>query len=219
MSERIEKPVDPRDVAHPFTLPNGTHLLLKHITQKDFEDLDVWVRQQYMKNTNQATEGMNVVEKQEFRLAALAYAATLTFQYGEGRDILYGSAWGMARLMYQMIQNPPFSFDEFKVMLYPDGYVNPEGTELLGRMLSLTNTGAIQPDIETLARKVVELNYPKSEKSGIIENTISDMMREAIDTEKTNSRSAMTQEAAVALGRMEQSVEDIKKMNAELLGS
>jgi hypothetical protein len=44
-------------------------------------------------------------------------------------------------LMYQMIQNPPMSFDQFKTMLYPDGFVNLDGQDLLGKMPSIGVTG------------------------------------------------------------------------------
>lgn len=158
------KKVDPRDIAHPFTLPNGTAITLKHITQKDYEELDKWVRQQYMKNVTEATRYLNVVEKQEFLLAALGKAAKLTFQWGEGRDILFGSCYGMARLMYQMVQNPPFAFDAFRDMLYPDGFITLEGITLLGDMLSITTTGEIHDTTEKLVAAITE-NVTQQDKT------------------------------------------------------
>jgi len=210
MSE--EKQVDPRTVAHPFTLPNGTPVILKHITAKDYEELDVWVRQQYMKNVTLATDGMNAVEKQELLMAALAYCAKLTFQYGDGRDILFGSAYGMSRLMYQMIQNPPFTFEQFRDMLFPEGFVNVEGMDLLGKMLSLTNTGEIQPDVDTLIEKIVEINTPVN-ADGEPDEVMADLLREDIKEKVAGGSSAMAQEAMNALDRMEQSVEELKKIN------
>ena len=207
--------IDPRTVAHPFTLPDGTPVILKHITHKDFEELDVWVRQQFMKNAADATRYMNVVEKQEFMIAALAHAAKLTFQYGDGRDILYGSAYGMARLMYQMIQNPPMSFEQFKTMLYPEGFVTPEGTDLLGKMLSLTNTGEIQPDIDTLVEKIMELNA--TQEDGTINEIASDMIRQSIDGERDNSMSAMLQEARNRQSERDRLVEETQQLADELV--
>jgi len=203
--------VDPRDIAHTFTLPDGTPVIVKHITQKDFEELDVWVRQQFMKNATDATRYMNAVEKQEFMIAALKEAAKLTFQYGDGRDILYGSAYGMARLMYQMIQNPPMSFEQFKTTIYPDGFVTPDGLKLLGDMLSITNTGEVQPDVDTLLQKVMELNPPK--KDGTIDAVVGGMLREAVPA---TGESAMAQEVQRNLTNLERLVDDVKEKHEEL---
>ena len=84
---------DPQKRTHPFVLSNGETVLIKHITSKDYDELNTWIRNQYMANCTDATTDMNIVEKQEFRLAALSHAASLTFLYGDGRDILFGSVF------------------------------------------------------------------------------------------------------------------------------
>ena len=146
---------DPQKMTHPFELPDGTTVLIKHITARDYDELNRWVRQQYMANCSEATRYMNVVEKQEFMLAAMAHAATLDFLHGDGRSILYGSTYGMTRLCYQMIQNPPFSFEQFKAMLFPEDFVEEKGLWIVGDMLNLANTGKIDRTMKDAMDKIV----------------------------------------------------------------
>ena len=79
--------------------------------------------------------------------------------YGDGKDILFGSVYGWARLGYQMIQNPPLSFERFSKMLFPDDFITEHGMVAIGDMLSICNTGEIvreeEEKVET-GRDIVE---------------------------------------------------------------
>ena len=173
MSEQERKPeTDPQKRTHPFELPNGETVLIKHITSKDYDELNTWIRKQYMENCGEATQYMNIVEKQEFMLAALAHAASLTFLYGDGRDILFGSVYGMARLCYQMIQNPPFSFEKFKNMLFPEDFIEEQGVLVVGDMLNLANTGKID-------RSIMDTPQPAQE-SDVVEKVVGEMISESV---------------------------------------
>lgn len=122
----------------PFNLLGKTDLLLRPLGRADYDALNQWVKKQYMANVKEATSALDPTEKQEFLLAALSQASKLTFQYGDGREILMESAYGLSRLAYQLIDKPMFSFEEFNGMLFPDTFLNLEGMTAIAEMIETT---------------------------------------------------------------------------------
>ena len=130
----------------PFVLPNGQAVVLGYLRKEDYNLLNQWVKTEYMKNVSTATADMNPIDKQDFRLAALSHAAKLTFQLGEGRDILFGSSYGVSRMVYQLIQNPPLPFEEFNKLLYPNGFITLEGMDVVNAMLDALYGPPVAPE-------------------------------------------------------------------------
>lgn len=128
-----------------FELPSGQAVLLKPLKREDYEELNKWVRKQYLENVREACIGLNPAEKQDLLEAALSHAAKLSFQHGDGREILLESAYGLARLVYQMIYKPEMSFDRFNSVLFPDGFMTVEGMDTLSAMLE-TGYGVLPKD-------------------------------------------------------------------------
>ena len=98
-----------------------------------------------MENVREACIGLGESEKMELRLAALSRAATLTFQEGEGRDILLSDIQGFARLGYQLIDNPALTFDEYFKIIYPDGILTEDGLKNIIDMMNAAYGG--EPEI------------------------------------------------------------------------
>ena len=114
---------------YPFTLPDGTNVLVRE-------------------NVREAWLGLGEQEKMELRLAALSRAATLTFQEGEGRDILLSDIQGFARLGYQLIDNPGLTFDEYFKIIYPDGVLTEEGLKNIIDMMNAAYGGEAELPVD-----------------------------------------------------------------------
>ena len=122
---------------YPFTLLNGTAVLVKAYGPRDYEELNRWVRKKYMENVREACIGLDEQEKLELRLAALSKAARLTFQEGEGRDIVLSDIQGFARLGYQLIVDTGLTFDEYFKIIYPDGILTEDGLKSIIDMMNV----------------------------------------------------------------------------------
>ena len=130
---------------YPFTLPDGTNVLVRAYGVEDHTAVNRWIRLKYMENVREACIGLGEQEKMELRLAALSRAATLTFQEGEGRDILLSDIQGFARLGYQLIDNPTLTFDEYFKTIYPDGILTEDGLKNIIDMMNAAYGG--EPEI------------------------------------------------------------------------
>ncbi len=120
----------------PFVLLDGRTVLVGPLVRSDYDELNRWVKKQYMSNVREAVIGLDSQERMELLLAALDKAAMLTFQFGVGREILMGNAYGQARFAYQMIDRPPFSFDEFVSLLFPGDLLDEPGIKCVTDMIN-----------------------------------------------------------------------------------
>jgi len=161
-----------QDELIPFMLPNGIQVMLGHLRQKDYESLDNWVRQRYMSNVKSVTEGLPAYEKQEFLKVALTEASKMTFQFGEGQNILLSSTYGVCRMSYQTIRNPQMSFEEFHEMLFPEGFLNEQGVETMAEM-----TAALYGQGKSLDQMVAEKQERDREEE--IDNAIVSLASDA----------------------------------------
>lgn len=118
-----------------YTLPNGQCVLLKILNRADYDSINQWIQKEYMKNVTEAVYGLDPISRQELLLAALDKAASLSFQFGNGKDILLGSAYGLTRLVYQLIDNPPFTFDAFNQLVFPQTFLTVDGLMTITQML------------------------------------------------------------------------------------
>lgn len=121
----------------PFTFKDGTTVLVRPLTLDDYHVLDEWVRSEYMKNVSAALKVLGAVERQTFLMTALDRVASLTFQYGLGSEILNGNAFGLCRLAYQLIENPPFTFEGFFEKVFPEHRFSDEGLQTVVDLASL----------------------------------------------------------------------------------
>ena len=121
----------------PFTLPNGMAVQLYPLTERDYTEIDAWIKHQYMENVVSACNRLPREEREQLMKVALEEAAALTFQHGHGNKILLSSTHGVTRLAYQLIRKgTSMTFDEFHRILFPEGFLTVEGTEALNNMLT-----------------------------------------------------------------------------------
>lgn len=121
----------------PFTLPNGTVVNLHPLTERDYNEIDAWIKHQYMENVVSACNRLPREEREQLMKVALEEAAALTFQHGQGNKILLSSTFGVSRLAYQLIRKgTTMTFDEFHSVLFPDGFLTVAGTQALNNMLT-----------------------------------------------------------------------------------
>ena len=161
----------------PFTFKDGTTVLVRPLTLDDYHVLDEWVRSEYMKNVSAALKALGAVERQTFLMTALDRVASLTFQYGLGSEILNGNAFGLCRLAYQLIENPPFTFEGFFEKVFPDHIFSDEGLQTVVNLSNMVYENGVEPardkdgNLETapspisrdIARQMDELNEAVSE--------------------------------------------------------
>ena len=134
---------------YPFTLPDGTAVLVRAYGVDDHTAVNRWIRLKYRENVREACLGLDEQEKMELRLAALSRAATLTFQEGEGRDILLSDIQGFARLGYQLIDNPGLTFDEYFKIIYPDGILTEDGLKNIIDMMNAAYGGEAEIPVDS----------------------------------------------------------------------
>jgi hypothetical protein len=121
----------------PYTLPNGQVVNLYPLTERDYNEIDSWIKHRYMENVIDSCKMLPREEREQLMKVALEEASALTFQHGHGNRILLSSTLGITRLAYQLIRKgTTFSFDEFHNILFPDGFLTVEGTNALNEMLS-----------------------------------------------------------------------------------
>lgn len=154
------------DKAVAYKLPNGQEILLKPLVMEDYESLNKWVRDQYMENVTKACAGLNPIEKREFLLAALSHASTMTFQFGDGYDILMGSVFGLSRLVYQLIDRPSMSFENFNKSLFPNGFIDFAGVTVVNEMLDAAYIH-VAKELEQEAEQAEILEKQKQKKKGL----------------------------------------------------
>ena len=161
----------------PFTFKDGTTVLVRPLTLDDYHVLDEWVRSEYMKNVSAALKALGAVERQTFLMTALDRVASLTFQYGLGSEILNGNAFGLCRLAYQLIENPPFTFEGFFEKVFPEHRFTDEGLQTVVDLSNMVYENGVEPardkdgNLETapspisrdIARQMDELNNSVSE--------------------------------------------------------
>jgi hypothetical protein len=120
-----------------YTLPNGQVVNIYPLTERDYNEIDGWIKHRYMENVVDSCKMLPRDEREQLMKVALEEASALTFQHGHGNKILLSSTLGVTRLAYQLIRKgTTFSFDEFHNILFPDGFLTVEGTEALNDMLS-----------------------------------------------------------------------------------
>ena len=156
----------------PFTFRDGTTVLVRPLTMEDYKVLDEWVRSEYMKNVSAALKVLGAVERQTFLMTALDRVASLTFQYGLGSEILNGNAFGLCRLAYQLIENPPFSFEGFFEKVFPEHRFSDEGLQMVVDLSNMVYENGVEvgrdengmpktapsPISQDIARQMDELN-------------------------------------------------------------
>jgi len=120
----------------PYTLPNGQTVNLYPLTERDYNEIDGWIKHRYMENVVESCKMLPRDERESLMKIALEEASALTFQNGHGNKILLSSTFGVTRLAYQLIRKgTTFSFDEFHNILFPNGFLTVEGTNALNEML------------------------------------------------------------------------------------
>lgn len=149
----------------PFTLPDGTAVLVRPYDSKDIEAMNRWVKKKYLENVRDVCYGLDEQTQLELRLAALNNAAKLTFQHGDGRDIVMGDIRGFAQLGYLLIENPPFSPEEYFKKLYPDEVLTEDGLKNLLEMMGV----AYQTDEEVAQGGKSEQTDKTTESNGPVE--------------------------------------------------
>ena len=103
-----------------FTLPNGVTVQIAPLKQDNFENLTKWIRRRYMQNIRMVLEDFPLEEQEKLLNRAVKDAALMSVKTEEGLQVLYESVYGYARLCYELIQEPPFTFDEFSKIIFPD---------------------------------------------------------------------------------------------------
>jgi hypothetical protein len=142
----------------PFTLPNGQVVSLYPLTERDYNEIDSWIKHRYMENVVDSCNMLPREEREQLMKVALEEASALTFQHGQGHRILLSSTLGITRLAYQLIRKgTTFSFDEFHNILFPDGFLTVEGTEALNEMLSSVYRALPQNQQDSGKKKEEEL--------------------------------------------------------------
>lgn len=144
-----------------YTLPNGQTVLLRVLRRADYDALNQWIRTEYLRGVSEAVRGLDPVSRQELLLAAISHAAQLSFQFGEGSDILLNSAFGLGRMVYQLIDNPPMPFDAFYTMLFPDEFINVDGLSCLTQMMTtayshIKMTNITQSDMAAIIQQALD---------------------------------------------------------------
>jgi hypothetical protein len=121
----------------PYTLPNGQVANLYPLTERDYNEIDAWVKHRYMENVVESCKLLPRDEREPLMKVALEEASALTFQHGHGNKILLSSTMGVTRLAYQLIRKgTTLSYDEFHNILFPEGFLTVEGTDALNEMLT-----------------------------------------------------------------------------------
>jgi hypothetical protein len=121
----------------PYTLPNGQVVNLHPLTERDYNEIDGWIKHRYMENVIESCKMLPRDEREQLMKVALEEASALTFQHGHGNRILLSSTFGVTRLAYQLIRKSTiFTFDEFHNILFPEGFLTVEGTNALSEMLA-----------------------------------------------------------------------------------
>ena len=112
-----------------FTLPDGSGVLLHELTQDDWNQLRRWAQKTYIEDVSSAVNSMS--EQMQYILIreAVDVVTNASFDMGLCLEILFGSPVGVARVHYQMIQNPNIPFESFFGMIFPHSLFMRTGIE------------------------------------------------------------------------------------------
>ena len=102
-----------------FTLPNGSGVLLHELSQADWDALRKWAQKTYIADVSSAIDGMSDAVQYALIREAVEQVTNAAFDLGLCLEILFGSPVGLARVHYQMIQNPGISFNAFFAQVFP----------------------------------------------------------------------------------------------------
>jgi hypothetical protein len=171
-------------VKKPFTFNDGVTVLVRPLQLKDYKELDEWVRAEYMKNISSALTSLDPVERQTFLMTALDRVASLTFQYGLGSEILHGNAFGLCRLAYQLIDNPPFTFEGFVEKLFPGMVFTETGLQTVVSLSNLVYAG-VAVDRDRKGKPKKKTHPIKKDIQKVVKQTKESVNREAEGKEET----------------------------------
>jgi len=114
-----------------ITTPNGVELNISQFTATDIEEIDNWIKSQYLERAAVATKHLPATQQNLFLQGALNNAMKLTFQFGDGRQMIFSNIYGITRLTYQAIRSPKMTFTEYHTLLFPNDILNDEGVNFL----------------------------------------------------------------------------------------
>lgn len=112
-----------------FTLPDGSGVLLHELTQEDWNQLRRWAQKTYIEDVSSAVNGMSEQMQYIMIREAVDVVTNASFDMGLCLEILFGSPVGVARVHYQMIQNPNIPFESFFGMVFPHSLFMRAGIE------------------------------------------------------------------------------------------
>jgi hypothetical protein len=143
-----------------FTLPNKSVVMLRLPLAKDVENLDKWLRLQYMQQANEVMKMLPDGVQKEYMLDVMEKAMILSSQFSPGRDMLFANVYGVTRFVYSHIQeNTTMTFEQFHEILFPDGFLVEEGQVALADMLRLAYPDNVE--LQQVAETMNEVrNFP-----------------------------------------------------------
>lgn len=98
------------DSGYPIKI-GGEEFTASMLTDRDFGDIDNYIKAQYVNTAYMAAENLSVAERKELTTIALNNAANITWESREGNDLIF-SREGIIRLGWQMCRkrhpNLPF---------------------------------------------------------------------------------------------------------------
>ena len=149
-----------------FELPGGIKIKLAPLNRESFDRLDKWVRIRYMQNIRFVLQGLDAKEQMSILNQAAKDAALMSTRTEEGMAVLYESVHGYSRLCYELIVSPPFSFEEFDKMIFPDnGSLDNVG--VLSKMFFAVYDEMFSKNIENLFDVVSETKGAESISSDL----------------------------------------------------
>lgn len=112
-----------------FTLPDGSGVLLHELAQSDWEQLRRWAQKTYIEDVSSAVNTMSEQMQYVLIREAVNVVTAASFDMGLCLEILFGSPVGVARVHYQMVQNPNIPFESFFGMVFPRSLFMRTGIE------------------------------------------------------------------------------------------
>ena len=108
-----------------YKLPCGDIVNLRRLTKDILPVLDRFLYQQFIAVcdlTEDWLQYQNTAEYKDMRVAALEYIEAVHCTSPDGRAIILENTLCRAYLVYQMVQSPPWSFDDFFEMISLDPF-------------------------------------------------------------------------------------------------
>lgn len=104
----------------PITFADGTELLMSPLSDRDIEELNEWVRAEFIKMVRNSlpTDCPNDKYQLEMTLA-FSHAVTLSWMSGAGSKFM-STPNGIARLVYQSVlkRQPTITFEKVRELMY-----------------------------------------------------------------------------------------------------